>query len=1042
MNILSLLIPRNPHGKTLSHLYGWTLCLLLGFLTVVWSAPSGFGPMMVRTTGNDGMQSSMDTVNVLAILVEFVEDDIPTTTGTGKFGTGFPDTMFVDPLPHDYLYFLDHLTFVKNYYEEVSNHQIVFNLMSLWPMEGEEPYQLPKFMWQYNYNYTAEVLDQQLADLFYHSWTAADSAGLFDSVDVSLFNAFVIFHAGVGKDFALGFDPTPFDIPSAYLDLDHLRDHLEISSQGIEVASGFIRGGLILPESEVQEGFELGLNGVMVKLFGNLLGIPDLYDTRNGISGIGRWGMMDQGSGNFQALIPARPCPWTLYDMGWIDPVVIYPGAPDTLEIASVTVSDTTIPKYYKIPINDQEYFLIENRQFNVEGGDYTRAWDRDGREMRLYEDYSVEVEPGFRVAVRVDDYDFDIPGSGILIWHIDEAIIDAHRDENAVNASRPWRGVDVEEADGAEDIGQEYGLFNAGYGQEYGSPWDCFYEDNEVHLESNHSTQVRFTDHTAPWSRANSGALSHLMLSQFSAIDTVMTFVLSHGFHQDGFPVSFHHGIEANSELLVDLTGDGIAEIVAVDDAGRVLAIRGDGTGLGLAGDGVLAQLTPPAGSGVFWTAASDLNGDGYPEIIISHPDSTWIFTEIDSNHLDLLDRWDVGGTTLIGGTEGDRFVAIGAGSDVIIGDADGVLRWRISYPDVGSILGMALCFNLDSTTIAVVFDQGTVKGIEYHSDPPEFGTELWSHDLPVVLGNTAMPVAGDLNGDSGGEIIVVSEHGFYIVDSGGFTGPFPGAFPVTLTSPPTLADLDMDGTMEIVIAGRGSVYAFHYNGTLASEFPVKDPGWLWNDNLLSSVLIANLAGESSSELCLTNSLGDLVAFEVGGDRVDGFPLSAGSDQARTAVLGQIDDDLTLELLIGSPSGMMYCWNLEGSSGGENSAFSWLMWGYNSGRTNLAPASPFLLEHYETPMSTNWTYCWPNPSESDRTFIRVNSGYDADIEVRIFDMAGELVDELSDRVSLYVPIDIPWTLNHVESGVYFARVEAQGHRRSDVKIVKIAVIK
>jgi hypothetical protein len=230
----------------------------------------------------------------------------------------------------------------------------------------------------------------------------------------------------------------------------------------------------------------------MVKLFGNLIGLPDLFDTQNGRSGIGRWGMMDQGSGNFQALIPARPCPWTLYDRGWITPVEIRPGSPDTFSVASVTVSDTTIPKVYKVPINDHEYLLIENRQANVGGGDYVRGWDRDGRQMRFYRDYHVEADPGFRVIARVEDYDFDIPGSGILIWHIDESIIAAHRVDNTVNASRPWRGVDVEEADGAEDIGQEYGLFNAGYGQEFGSPWDCFFVDNDAHLAANHASRIK----------------------------------------------------------------------------------------------------------------------------------------------------------------------------------------------------------------------------------------------------------------------------------------------------------------------------------------------------------------------------------------------------------------------------------------------------------------------------------------------------------------------------------------------------------------------
>jgi hypothetical protein len=63
-------------------------------------------------------------------------------------------------------------------------------------------------------------------------------------------------------------------------------------------------------------------------------------------------------------------------------------------------------------------------------------------------------------------------------------------------------------------------------------------------------------------------------------------------------------------------------------------------------------------------------------------------------------------------------------------------------------------------------------------------------------------------------------------------------------------------------------------------------------------------------------------------------------------------------------------------------------------------------------------------------------------VDVRIFDMAGELVGEIRGRANPLAPIDIPWNLGGIESGVYFARVEAQGSGRKDLKIIKVAVIK
>jgi hypothetical protein len=37
---------------------------------------------------------------------------------------------------------------------------------------------------------------------------------------------------------------------------------------------------------------------------------------------------------------------------------------------------------------------------------------------------------------------------------------------------------------------------------------------------------------------------------------------------------------------------------------------------------------------------------------------------------------------------------------------------------------------------------------------------------------------------------------------------------------------------------------------------------------------------------------------------------------------------------------------------------------------------------------------------------------------------------------------EVPWNVSNIQSGVYLARVEARGASRSDVVIIKIAVVK
>src|SRR5258708_2045814 len=68
-----------------------------------------------------------DTLNVYAIMVQFKEDNSPNTTGNGRFdvSSNYPDS--VDAPPHDSLYFVNHLEFLKNYYYKSSKGQLIIN---------------------------------------------------------------------------------------------------------------------------------------------------------------------------------------------------------------------------------------------------------------------------------------------------------------------------------------------------------------------------------------------------------------------------------------------------------------------------------------------------------------------------------------------------------------------------------------------------------------------------------------------------------------------------------------------------------------------------------------------------------------------------------------------------------------------------------------------------------------------------------------------------------------------------------------------------
>jgi hypothetical protein len=71
--------------------------------------------------------NAIDTLKLLAIMVNFQEDRDGATFGNGKFGSIYSvdyGLTILDPLPHDEQYFNDHLLFVRNYFQKVSNDNL------------------------------------------------------------------------------------------------------------------------------------------------------------------------------------------------------------------------------------------------------------------------------------------------------------------------------------------------------------------------------------------------------------------------------------------------------------------------------------------------------------------------------------------------------------------------------------------------------------------------------------------------------------------------------------------------------------------------------------------------------------------------------------------------------------------------------------------------------------------------------------------------------------------------------------------------------
>ncbi len=821
-------------------------------------------------------RSLRKTMHILALRVRFQKEDPddPNTTGDGWFDlSDNSKDERINPAPHNREYFQRQLEALKNYYWAVSGKKLTLDY-AVFPQANDSSYILSHQMAHYNPLTSEEVTDRMLAQFFREAITVADSA---DTINFSNYDAFVIFHAGVGGDVSFYYDPTPRDIPSAFFNLNDLRKYLGEGNpnyEGILVNEGepyesYVQEGLWLPETENQEGYSIGLTGVFAKLFAHQLGLPNLYNTLDGSSGIGQFGLMDQGCWNVDGLIPAQPCAWSKAFLGWVDSLVVVEYNRDSIQVAASALQSSRT-KMVKVPINSQEYFLIENRQKDIFKDDTVCIWDNG-------------------VLTSVDEYDWGIPGSGILIWHIDEGVIEEKLADNLVNSAPLHRGVDLEEADGFEDIGHTF----EGY---YGAPEDAFYKGNRSKNYRN-----AFTPSTRPNTNSNSQACSHIYITNFSAQDSVMSFNVHLDYSQPGWP-KFTGGYMGNSSpFFGDLKYDvGHQEVVTHTIDGKIFAWRCDGT-----------KVIPNSDSAY---------------IVGTSNETTWVPTAIFAEVQDsifcpptLANLNRDPDLEVIAGTGGGKVYCWRPIDDDGNGRADtlfsvslGEKIWSISVADVDSPQGrneivamtshpVVLAPNgeilselppkggvtysrelgfadVDSDgteeIIAGVYDRTEGQILIYDLNEGEKGTIHTNRDQIIVH-----LAAGDINRDGIIDIVGTTSGG------GIFAGKALGDSVVywfyptgdPYLSSPALGDIDGDGYLEIVLSADNRVYAFNYNGTLVTNFPITISRFQHVGPLNSSPVLADVDGDGKIEIVVGSPQGELLAFHSDGTVVKGWPLSCG---------------------------------------------------------------------------------------------------------------------------------------------------------------------
>ncbi|MFC1586003.1 FG-GAP-like repeat-containing protein [Fibrobacterota bacterium] len=323
-----------------------------------------------------------------------------------------------------------------------------------------------------------------------------------------VYRCYLIFHAGHsglidgGKLGQLGAD-TPNDIVDFFAtredffllkDLQDPDENDPVSAQKGDSLGVAVFGGdtvsqvMVLSESASQDEVNFGINGILVNQIARQIGMPDTWDRGTGFTQLGYFDLMDVGHLSLFGFIPVYPSAWLRYYMGWEEPLTAYPaaGGAAEYELWSPLASGSGNTNSLIVPINEREYLMVENRQRSLHDSITVYFSEQESvsdNAFSLQDSITLPSahvdsllldslcdENGKNCAVNqrrprgiitgVSSYDMGLPGSGLLVWHVNEWFIEEAVRYGFVNASveetQEFLGINLVEADGDLSIGKE----------------------------------------------------------------------------------------------------------------------------------------------------------------------------------------------------------------------------------------------------------------------------------------------------------------------------------------------------------------------------------------------------------------------------------------------------------------------------------------------------------------------------------------------------------------------------------------------------------
>lgn len=501
-----------------------------------------------------------ETLRIAALRMDFSRDSLGAkTSGDGHYDLVADTSQVVDPPPHNRAYVNSHMAALARYYRAQSYGAMILEY-DVYPRNDTAAFHLRDMSDYGPWNLNQTVVDQAIR-LVKDTFKKADQG--VDTIPWSSYDRVMIFHAGADFQTDVRQD-SPYDIPTFTLglsDTNEAETHDRTNGQTVnwDAAS-------MIPETASQDGLLGAVNGALAHEFGLLLGsrgrvgVPDLYNIASGLPVIGTWSIMDsgnllgtrlqQGADEVFAigLIPGPHDIWSKLQL-----------FPDVMQGGFVFSPDTTLtlpaiekkPEYGYIPLTQDEYLLLENRETDPDAALGELRLQTDPRTGVVLGTARIQVNGNDTTVTQTDEYDVLQPGSGVLCFHVDNSVLDyyglnADTLYGGANTLIHRSGLGLIQSDGSGSLGD-------GGSQYYqGGPYDPFYNGN-------YGDSLFVAER--PSSRANSGGLTGVSFRVPDPPSNEMHVRVHRSGPIYGWPSFAFDAFRGGAAASADLDGDGRSE-------------------------------------------------------------------------------------------------------------------------------------------------------------------------------------------------------------------------------------------------------------------------------------------------------------------------------------------------------------------------------------------------------------------------------------------------------------------------------------------------